>query len=144
MPPSALGDFTIALKDPATTLKIVKNARRHHPHLQIFIRAYSRVEAYDYLNAGEARIYRDTLDSSLRLGGDVLQQLGETAAAAERATSLYRERDEIMVRDMARHRRDSKEFFSAAQEAHRSLDELMRSDIAADETATLVRNVDMK
>ena len=136
--------LVIALKDPATTLKIVKNARRYHPHLQIFIRAYSRVEAYDYLNAGEARIYRDTLDSSLRLGGDVLQQLGETAAAAERATSLYRERDEIMVRDMARHRRDSKEFFSAAQEAHRSLDELMRSDIAADETATLVRNVDMK
>ena len=123
--------LVIALKDPATTLKIVNNARRHHPHLQIFIRAYSRVEAYDYLDAGEARIYRDTLDSSLRLGGDVLQQLGETAAAAERATSLYRERDEIMVRDMARHRHDSKEFFSAAQEAHRSLDELMRSDIAA-------------
>ena len=95
MPPSALGDFTIALKDPATTLKIAKNARRHDPHLQIFIRAYSRVEAYDYLNAGEARIHRDTLDSSLRLGGDVLQQLVETAAAAERATSHYRERDEI-------------------------------------------------
>lgn len=123
--------LVIALKDPATTLKIVKNARRHHPHLQIFIRAYSRVEAYDYLNAGEARIYRDTLDSSLRLGGDVLQQLGETAAAAERATSLYRERDEIMVHEMARHRHDSKKFFSAAQEAHRSLNELMRSDIAA-------------
>ena len=123
--------LVIALRDPATTLKIVKNARRHHPHLEIFIRAHSRVEAYEYLDAGEDRIYRDTLDSSLRLGGDVLQQLGESAAAAERATSLYRERDEIMVRDMARHRHDSKKFFSAAQEAHRSLDELMRSDIAA-------------
>ena len=123
--------LVIALKDPATTLKIVENARRHHPHLEIFIRAHSRVEAYEYLDAGEDRIYRDTLDSSLRLGGDVLRQLGESAAAAERATSLYRERDEIMVRDMARHRHDSKEFFSAAQEAHRSLDELMRSDIAA-------------
>lgn len=95
MPPSALGDFTIALIDLATALKIAKNARRHHPHLQIFIRAFSRVDAYDYLNGGEARIHRDTLDSSLRLGGDVLQQLGETAAAAERATSLYRERHEI-------------------------------------------------
>jgi monovalent cation:H+ antiporter-2, CPA2 family len=123
--------LVIALKDADTTLKIVKTARRHHPHLKIFVRAYSRVEAYEYLDAGEELIYRDTLDSSLRLGGDVLQQLGESAEAAERATRLYRERDEIMVRDMARHRHDSKEFVSAAREAHRSLNELMRSDIAA-------------
>ena len=123
--------LVIALKDSATTLKIVSNARRHHPHLKIFVRAYSRVQAYEFLDAGEEMIYRDTLDSSLRLGGDVLRMLGESAEAAERATQLYRERDEIMVRDMARHRHDSKEFLSAAQEAHRSLDKLMRSDIEA-------------
>ena len=58
--------------------------------------------------------------------------LGESDEAAERATRLYRERDELMVREMAHHREDSKEFFSAAQEAHRSLEELMRSDIEAD------------
>jgi voltage-gated potassium channel Kch len=124
--------LVIALKDADTTLKIVENARRHHPHLKIFVRAYSRVEAYEYIKAGEDLIYRDTLDSSLRLGGDLLRMLGESDEAAERATRLYRERDELMVREMAHHREDSKEFFSAAQEAHRSLDELMRSDIEAD------------
>lgn len=123
--------LVIALKDADTTLQIVENARRHHPHLKILVRAYSRVEAYEYLKIGEELIYRDTLDSSLRLGGDVLRMLGESEEAAERATRLYRERDELMVRDMAHHREDSKEFFSAAQEAHRSLDELMRSDIEA-------------
>lgn len=121
--------LVIALKDPDTTLRIVKNARRHHPHLQIFVRAYSRVEAYDYLDAGEDLVYRDTLDSSLRLGSDVLRMLGESDEAAERAAKLYRERDELMVREMARHRHDSNELVSAAKEAHRSLDELMRRDI---------------
>jgi len=106
-------------------------ARRHHPHLKIFVRAYSRVEAYEYLDAGEERIYRDTLDSSLRLAGDALRMLGESDEAAERATRLYRERDELMVREMAKHRHDDDEFYSAAREAHRSLDELMRSDIEA-------------
>jgi monovalent cation:H+ antiporter-2, CPA2 family len=123
--------LVIALKDPDTTLKIVETARRHHPHLKIFIRAYSRVEAYEYLGAGEERIYRDTLDSSLRLAGDALRMLGESEETAERATRLYRERDEQMVRDMAKHRHDDNELYSAAREAHRSLDELMRSDIAA-------------
>lgn len=123
--------LVVALKDSATTLRIVANARRQFPHLKIFVRAYSRVEAYDYLDAGEEFIYRDTLDSSIRLSGDVLRLLGESDSDAERAMCLYRERDETMVRDMARHRHDSKEYMSMAQEAHRSLNELMRSDIAA-------------
>ena len=46
-------------------------------------------------------------------------------------TKLYREREELIVRDMARHREDSKAFFSATQEAHRNLDELMRGDTTA-------------
>lgn len=120
--------LVIALKDADTTLKIVENARRHHPHLKIFVRAYSRVEAYDYLDAGEDFVYRDTLDSSLRLGSDVLRILGESDEAAERAARIYRERDELMVREMARQRHDSHQFMSAAKEAHRSLDELMRRD----------------
>lgn len=120
--------LVIALKNADTTLKIVENARRNHPHLKIFVRAYSRVEAYDYIEAGEDFIYRDTLDSSLRLGSDVLRLLGETEEAAERATRIYRERDELMVREMARTRNDTNQFMSAAKEAHRSLDELMRRD----------------
>ncbi|MEO5713201.1 MAG: monovalent cation:proton antiporter-2 (CPA2) family protein [Luteolibacter sp.] len=132
--------LVIALKDPETTLKIVDIARRHHPHLKIFIRAHSRVEAYEYLDAGEERIYRDTLDSSLRMAGDALRMLGESDAAAERATRLYRERDEIMVREMAKHRHDDNELYSAAREAHRSLDELMRSDIEAAKAAKAAKD----
>ncbi|MFT3990867.1 MAG: monovalent cation:proton antiporter-2 (CPA2) family protein [Luteolibacter sp.] len=121
--------LVITLKNPETTLKIIENARRHHPHLKIFIRAYSRVEAYEYLDSGEEQIYRDTLDSSLRLGSDVLQFLGETPESADRAAKLYRDRDELMVREMARHRHNSEQLHSAAREAHRSLDEIMRRDL---------------
>lgn len=127
--------LVIALRDSTTTLRIIENARRHHPHLKILVRAYSRVEAYEYLDAGEEGVYRDTLDSSLRLGGDLLQMLGESAADSARAVEIYRERDEQMVRDMARHRHNTKDMISAAKEAHRSLDELMRSDIESSRKA---------
>ncbi len=125
--------LVIALKDADVSLKIVSNARRHHPHLKIFVRAYSRTEAYEFLDAGEELIYRDTLDSSLRMGADMLQMLGENAVDVARAVELYRERDEKMVRDMAKHRNDDKELVTAAKQAHRSLNEIMRSDIARGE-----------
>ncbi|MBK1831237.1 cation:proton antiporter [Verrucomicrobiaceae bacterium R5-34] len=120
--------LVIALKDVSATLKIIETARRNFPHLRIYVRAWSRVEAYDLINAGVEQIYRETLDSSIRLGGDVLLELGESEGSAERATQLYRERDEETVREMAKHRHDKKRMISAALEAHRSLREIMRKD----------------
>ena len=122
--------LVIALRDEATTLLIASHARRHFPHLTIFVRAHSRMEAYAYLDAGEARIYRDTLDSSLRMGTDILTHLGMSPLAARRASRLYRESDEAMVRQMAGARHSAAEYTSAAREAVRSLDEIMRRDHA--------------
>lgn len=65
------------------------------------------------------------------MGSDLLRELGESDDAAARAARIYRERDEVMVREMARLRHDDKDYVSAAREAHRSLDELMRGDIEA-------------
>jgi monovalent cation:H+ antiporter-2, CPA2 family len=123
--------LVIALRDAETTVKIIENAHRHHPHLKIYLRAHSRIEAYEYLSAGEERIYRDTLDSSLRLSVDVLRDLGLPLAAAQRAAEIFREGDEAAVREMAAHRHDRDEHISAGRDAIRSLDELMRKDLEA-------------
>ncbi|HWB06635.1 MAG TPA: monovalent cation:proton antiporter-2 (CPA2) family protein [Verrucomicrobiales bacterium] len=125
--------LVIALRDEKTALLIAEHARRHYPHLKIFLRAHSRLEAYAYLDAGHERIYRETLDSSLRMGIDVLTLLGMTEEAAQRAAALYRESDEAMVRQMASARHNAEEYTSAAREAVRSLDEIMRRDLEARE-----------
>lgn len=125
--------LVVALRDPAVTRRIVETARREFPHLKIFLRAHSRLEAYDYLDLGEDRIYRDTLDSSLRMGVDVMRTLGVPAYAAYRAARLYRQQDEAMVRNMARHRHDQGEYYSQAREAIRSLDQLMRAERPPDQ-----------
>lgn len=121
--------LVIALRDEAATLSIIENARRHHPHLQIFVRAHSRVEAYAYLESGEERIYRETMDSSLRMGSDILQLLGVPRFSANRAARAYFRRDEEFVRAMAKHRNDTEGFTSAAREAVRSLEELLKADL---------------
>lgn len=122
--------LVIAIKDVPTTLAIIGNARRHHPHLEIYVRALSRTEAYEYLAAGEGHIYRETLDSSLRMGVDILEKLGVRPHAARRAAKAYFRRDEEMVRTMASHRdADDTEYISYAKDAVHSLDELLRSDL---------------
>lgn len=122
--------LVIALKDETATTTIIENARRHHPHLQIYIRAHSRTEAYSFIAAGEEHIYRETMDSSLRMGVDILRQLGVPRHAANRAAKAYFQRDEEMVKAMAKHRNIADgEYVSVARDAVRSLDELLRSDL---------------
>ena len=121
--------LVIALKDTETTMKIVGVAKKHFPHLQIFLRAHSRVEAYEYLEAGEERIYRETLDTSLRLGTDVLRSLGMPGYTAYRAAKLYRRADETFLRKMVEHRKkDRAAFLTAARESQAIFESVMRAD----------------
>ncbi|MEM7385174.1 MAG: cation:proton antiporter [Verrucomicrobiota bacterium] len=120
--------LVIAVKDSDNSLKIARNARKLYPHLQIYIRAFGRLDAYEFIEAGENRVYRDTLDSSLRMGTDILQHFGLSEEAAKRATDIYRRGDEEAVREMAKHRHDRKRYLDAGREAVRALDDLMRRE----------------
>lgn len=122
--------LVIALKDTDTTLKIVSTAKKYFPHLRIFVRAYGRTEAYELLEAEAGAVYRDTIDSSLTLGTDVLRALGVPAYTAYRAAKLYKRSDEAAVRAMAKHRNDREKFLSIARESARTFEELMRADQA--------------
>jgi len=122
--------LVIALKDTATTLKITATAKKHFPHLTIFVRAYGRTEAYELIEAGQEHIYRDTIDSSLTLGADVLRALGIPAYTAYRAAKIYKRNDEAAVRVMALHRHDREKFLSVARESVRTFENLMKSDLS--------------
>lgn len=99
------------------------------PHFRIFLRAHSRLEAYEFLELGGENIYRETLDSSLVMSTDIMADLGIPRQEAERIAKRYRENDERMVREMARHRHNRTEYVSRAKEYVQALDELMRRDV---------------
>ncbi len=126
--------LVIALRDVETTTRIIEAVKRDFPHLKIFLRAHGRVEAYEYLNLGEERIYRETLDSSLSMGTDVMRELGIPAYTAARVAKIYRHADEASVRRMAKHRHDRAKFLDVARESISAFDELMRADATASES----------
>jgi monovalent cation:H+ antiporter-2, CPA2 family len=121
--------LVIALRDADVTMKIVQTARQHYPHLRIFLRAYGRSSAYQFLDAGEQGFYRDTLDSSLRMGVDVLCALGKPAHAAHRAAKRYRKADEASLREYAVKRHQHENFIGAAREARVIFDQVMRAGL---------------
>jgi monovalent cation:H+ antiporter-2, CPA2 family len=120
--------IVIALRSTEITERIIHAVKRDFPHLKIFLRAHSRLEAYEYLELGEERIYRETLDSSLAMGADVLRELGMPAYAAGRAAKLYRKTDEAAVRAMSKHRNDRSSYLNAARQSIQAFEEVMRAD----------------
>ena len=124
--------LVVALKDGDVVSHIIHTVRHSFPHLKLFLRAHSRIEAYEFLDMGENQIYRETLDSSLVMSVDIMADLGIPHAKAEKIAKQYRENDERMVREMAIHRHDHKEYIGRAKEYVKALDELMRRDVKPD------------
>ena len=122
--------MVIALRDGEVISNIVNTVHHNFPHLKLYLRAHSRLEAYEFLDLGEERIYRETLDSSLAMSVDIMEAFGIERKRAEQMASRYRANDERMVRQMAEHRHDNKEYIGRAKEYVKALDEMMRSDLA--------------
>jgi monovalent cation:proton antiporter-2 (CPA2) family protein len=120
--------FVVAVDDPGRARDIVETVRRHFPHLEILARARGRADAYELLDAGVDRVYRETLDSSLRLGIDALRLLGMPAYPAWRAARRFRRHDEQSVRELAAMRHDRKAYVGRARELIREMTEIMSEE----------------
>jgi len=119
-----------ALDDPERNLAIVHCVRKHFPHLTILARARGRTQAYDLLDAGVDHVFRETLDSSLRLGVTALRLLGFRSYQAHRAAKKFRRLDEASVRELARVRHDRRVYIGRAREMIRDLEQILQADLA--------------
>jgi len=119
----------LALDQSDKALQLVETAKKHYPHLKILARAHDRTEAYDLLDAGVDRVFRDKLDSSLKLGVDALRLLGFRAHQAHRAAQTFRRHDETALRELAEMRHDKKLYIGTARQKIEDLEELLLADL---------------
>ncbi len=118
----------LALDSPAKNLELARLAQRHFPHLTVLARADDRPDAYEFMDLGLTHIYRDTLDTSLRVGVDALRLLGMRAYAAHRAAQVFRKYDEAALADLAATRADRSAYISLARDRIAALETLLQSD----------------
>jgi monovalent cation:proton antiporter-2 (CPA2) family protein len=119
----------IAMDTPEQCLQMVSMVKSHFPHLKILSRAYDRKDAYDLMEAGVDNIYRETLDSSLRMGTDALSMLGLRAYNTHRAARTFLRHDEKALTELLSYRNNTSSYIKVARERITELEELILNDM---------------
>ena len=91
----------IAIEPSEKRLEMIETIKKHFPNLRMLVRAENRFDAYDQMNAGMLHVYRETVDTALRLGVDVMKLLGYRAYSAQRAARAFLKYDEANLKKLA-------------------------------------------
>ena len=92
------------------------------------VRAKSRLDAYELIDMGVKDIYRESLDTSVRLGIDVLTKLGVRKYAATRAGQNFIKYDEAALFTLASHRHDQEAYLFNTREQIALQEQLLAND----------------
>jgi monovalent cation:proton antiporter-2 (CPA2) family protein len=122
--------LVLALDDVEKKREMAKTVRKNFPRLTLLARAGSRTEAYELMDIGVDHVFRDKLESSLKLGEQALRLLGFRGHHAHRAAQTFRRHDEQALQDLAVMRHDRSLYLSAARQRIEDLEELLRGDLA--------------
>lgn len=124
----------LALDDAERMVGAVPEIKREFPHLKILARAFDRVHAYRLLNLGVDEIAIETSGSALNLGIDALKRLGMPARQALRTAQVFKQHNDLSIREMAKHygSGDEQLFMSQARTWLQALENLFQQDAKED------------
>lgn len=117
-----------AIDSPDATHHLVETVRKHFPNLEIFVRTKNRYDAYDLFSLGIDNVYRETLDTSVRVGVDVLAALGVRRYTAMRQGQNFIKYDERALRKLMPHHKDQPTYISKVREEIELQEELLASE----------------
>jgi glutathione-regulated potassium-efflux system ancillary protein KefC len=120
--------IVVAVDDTDESLRIVDLAREHFPRLTIVARARN-VQHYRALRErGVQLVERETFEAALRLGRDVLEQLGTEPYEAKLVADTFRRHNRADLERMVAQPRDGQAAVAAAQQGREELAEMLRLD----------------
>jgi Kef-type K+ transport system membrane component KefB/Trk K+ transport system NAD-binding subunit len=119
--------IVVAIGDAAKRLGMVETVKKHFPHLHILVRATNRYDAYDLMNAGMLHVYRETLDTSVRLGVDAMKLLGHRAHTAKRLARTFLKHDEKNLKKLASIR-NQEEYINTIKQYIREIESIVQAD----------------
>ncbi len=108
--------------------QLVESVKHNFPHVKIMVRAGDREEAYELLEAGADQIYRETRETAIKLGKDLLINLGIRAYQAKRAEDVFLKHDDDTFLELFGYRKDNITYVSLAKKRNAELERLMVVD----------------
>lgn len=120
--------LVVALDDMEQSLRVVEVATRHFPNLTVFARARNRRHVHHLMDRGVTHIVRETFDSSLRMTGDVLRQMGLAEGEVTRTLDTFRAHDERTLMHQHAVHNDETKLIQTSRDAAAELQALFESD----------------
>ena len=117
----------IAIDSPEKRLEMIETIKKHFPHLHMLVRARNRYDAYDLMNAGMLHIYRETLETSLRVGVDAMSLLGFRKYTAKRLARSFMKYDEATMKHLSAIR-NQEDYVVEARKYIEEIEETLQSD----------------
>lgn len=118
----------VAIDSQETAARLAEITRKHFPDLELMVRTKDRDSAYDLISIGIKNVYREHVDTSVRLGINVLTKLGFRAYTATRAAQNFLRYDEEALPKLAALRHDRKGYISKVREEIDQQEQLLRND----------------
>jgi glutathione-regulated potassium-efflux system ancillary protein KefC len=126
--------LVVAIDDIEDSLALVDAVREEFPQLRIMARARNVTHYYELMDRGVTIIERETFESALQLGRDVLCELGFGAYQARQATLKFREHNKASLLAVYPYYKDQEQYVSMATRARDELLEMFARDIKALDT----------
>ena len=119
--------IVLALDNLEKRLEMIDTIKKHFPNLRILVRAENRFDAYQLMNAGMMYVYRETLDTSLRVGTDVLKMMGYRSYTVNRMARIFLKHDEATIKKLAVIKNQD-EYVTSAKEYIAEIEKVLESD----------------
>ncbi|MBD3628889.1 monovalent cation:proton antiporter-2 (CPA2) family protein [Cyclobacterium sp.] len=121
--------FISAIEDPETNLRLVRLLKKHFPHLELMMRAQNRADAYEMIELDVAHIYRQHLESAVRMGRDVLIKLGFRAFTVHRLAQNFIKYDEDSLKELVKVKDDKNAYISTIRRTISMQEDLLKSEL---------------
>ncbi|MGB6152108.1 MAG: monovalent cation:proton antiporter-2 (CPA2) family protein [Pricia sp.] len=126
----AEADYLIsAIDNPDTTIGLMKKLKENYPNVKLMVRAKNRYDAYELHNMGIEHIYRESLDTSVKLAGDVLNLMGFDKEAIDTQAKKFIKLDVESLKRLAGTPKDEKEYIFRAREEMAQQEKLLVEDL---------------
>lgn len=119
----------VAVDDPEKAIEIIETVNKHFPHIKIIARARSWNNYSNMLEYNIENIYREYLDTSLRMAADALSCSGYRNYQIQRAVKKFRKHDEKYIRILASEKSEKGILLKNSKQYIQDLEKMMLEDM---------------
>ena len=118
-----------AIDNSDNVIHLTKMVKEKYPNVKLMLRAKNRYDAYDLLNMGVEDVYRESLETSVKMAGDALNHLGFRKYTIYRQAQKFIQYDEEGLRRMADKPKTKEEYIFKAKEEIKQQEKQLEEDL---------------